>query len=145
MYVKCSIFKNNIAFRTLRSQTFQWGKKETPSSQNRDPNNQLVKLKLAVLEIQMSPSSPASWGALQGSVKSARPEHIEKCQQRCRSSVTKSPVYRRARPSRRAYVKNFLSNAQFFVPFARLFVILCIFRALIKLFGKRVNNVLNVH
>ena len=33
----------------------------------------------------MSPSSPASWGALQGSVKSARPEHIEKCQQRCRS------------------------------------------------------------
>ena len=89
MYVKCSIFKNNIAFRTLRSQTFQWGKKETPSSQNRDPNNQLVKLKLAVLEIQMSPSIPASWGALQGSVKSARPEHIEKCQQRCRSSVTK--------------------------------------------------------
>ena len=54
----------------------------------------------------MSPSSPASWGALQGSVKSARPEHIEKCQQRCRSSVTKSPVYRRARPSRRAYVNN---------------------------------------
>ena len=41
------------------------GKKETPSSQNRDPNNQLVKLKLAVLEIKMSPSSPASWGALQ--------------------------------------------------------------------------------
>ena len=114
MYVKCSIFKNNIAFRTLRSQTFQWEKKETPSSQNRDPNNQLVKLKLAVLEIQMSPSSPASWGALQGSVKSARPEHIEKCQQRCRSSVTKSPVYRRARPSRRAYVKNLWFEGTYF-------------------------------
>ena len=90
----------------------------------------------------MSPSSPASWGALQGSVKSARPEHIKKWQQRCRSSVTKSPVYRRARLSRRAYDKNFLSNAQFFVPFARLFVILCIFRALIKLFDKPVNNFL---
>ena len=49
----------------------------------------------------MSPtSSPASWGALQSSDKSARPEHIEKCQQRCRSSVTTSLVYRRARPSR---------------------------------------------
>ena len=93
MYVKCSIFKNNIAFRTLRSQTFQWEKKETPSSQNRDPNNQLVKFKLAVLEIQMSPSSPASWGALQGSVKSARPEHIEKCQQRRRSSVIGQAAY----------------------------------------------------
>ena len=27
MYVKCSIFKCNIAFRTIRSQTFQWEKK----------------------------------------------------------------------------------------------------------------------
>ena len=87
----------------------------------------------------MSPtSSPASWGALQSSDKSARPEHIEKCQQRCRSSVTTSLVYRRARPSRWAYVENFLSNSPFFVNFARIFVILCIFRALIKLFGKQV-------
>ena len=72
----------------------------------------------------MSPtSSPASWGALQSSDKSARPEHIEKCQQRCRSSVTTSLVYRRARPSRWAYVENFLSNSPFFVNFARIFVI----------------------
>ena len=41
----------------------------------------------------MSPSSPASWGALQGSVKSARPEHIEKCQQRRRSSVIGQAAY----------------------------------------------------
>ena len=27
MYVKCSIFKCNIAFMTIRSQTFQWEKK----------------------------------------------------------------------------------------------------------------------
>ena len=87
----------------------------------------------------MSPtSSPASWGALQSSDKSARPEHIEKCQQRCRSSVTTSLVYRRARPSRWAYVENFLSNSPFFVNTARIFVILCTFRALIKLFGKQV-------
>ena len=41
----------------------------------------------------MSPSSPASWGALQGSVKSTRPRHIEKCQQRRRSSVIGQAVY----------------------------------------------------
>ena len=143
MYVKCSIFKNNIAFRTLRSQTFQWEKKETPSSQNRDPNNQLVKLKLAVLEIQMSPSSPASWGALQGSVKSARPEHIEKCQQRCRSSVTKSPVYRRARPSRRAFVENRPSNARIFVILSS-FCDLVHFQSVVHLFTKWLNNALSV-
>ena len=40
-----------ILLSGLKVTNFSMGKKETPSSQNRDPNNQLKKLKLAVLEI----------------------------------------------------------------------------------------------